>query len=226
VVPNTGKTGKTTIVIERLSPAWMKLRFHSKFLKLVRMAAERKDSYGRWIFIPAGKARVDKMAPIDMRTVVPVRYTQNENDTCLLKSFASALHFLKKPGLSNYFSQVASQYVHIPLDKQMSMLCDSARARDPGILITKWFTKKRVEELDVFTGTNPKWALLVIPLGCDGGIGHAITIVGDYIFDSTQTHALKLDKKSLDWCCANDRGFQRIFMAVRFTWRKIKLISA
>jgi hypothetical protein len=43
----------------------------------------------------------------------------------------------------------------------------------------------------------------VIPLGGDGGIGHAITIVGDLIFDSTQTHALKLGKNTLDWCCAN-----------------------
>ncbi len=92
VVPIPGKTGKTTVLIERLSPAWMKLRLHSKFLKLVRMAAERRDSYGRWIFISAGKAREDKMAPIDMRMVVPIRYTQNKNDTCLLKSFASALH--------------------------------------------------------------------------------------------------------------------------------------
>ena len=40
VVPIPGKKGKTTIIVERLSPAWMKLRFRPKFLTLVRMAAE------------------------------------------------------------------------------------------------------------------------------------------------------------------------------------------
>ena len=139
------------------------------------------------------------MAPIEMRTVVPVHYTQKINDTRLLKGFASALHYLKKPGLGCYFSQVATQYVDTPLDEQMMRLCKAACARDPNILISEWLTKKRVEKIDVFTATDPRWALVVVPLGCDGGIGHAIIVVGDYIFDSTQTHALKLDKKSLDW---------------------------
>jgi hypothetical protein len=64
--------------------------------------------------------------------------------------------------------------------------------------------------------TSHRWALVVIPLGGDGGIGHAITINGNLIFDSTQRHALKLRKNSLDWCCANDHGFESIYMAIKF----------
>jgi hypothetical protein len=54
---------------------------------------------------------------------------------------------------------------------------------------------------------------VIIPLGHDsGGIGHAKTIVGNLVFDSTQTIALEFGKKALDWCrCANDHGFQGIF---------------
>jgi hypothetical protein len=69
-------------------------------------------------------------------------------------------------------------------------------------------------------GKSHRWALVVIPLGGDGGIGYAITFVGDHIFDSTQRHALKLGKNSLDWCCANDRGFESIYMTIKFAWKK------
>jgi hypothetical protein len=52
-------------------------------------------------------------------------------------------------------------------------------------------------------------------------VGHAITIVGDLIFDSTQSHALKLgNTNSLDWCCANDRGIESIYMAIKSAWKK------
>jgi hypothetical protein len=76
--------------------------------------------------------------------------------------------------------------------------------KDCELLLTKWMTKKQVGKFDLKTETSDRWALVVVPLGGDGGICHAITIVGDLIFDSTQSHALKLGKDSLDWCCANN----------------------
>jgi hypothetical protein len=82
-------------------------------------------------------------------------------------------------------------------------------------------TRKRVGKFDLKTETSHRWALVVIPLGGDGGIlGHAIIIVGDLIFDSTQSHALKLGKNSLDWCCANNRGSESIYIAIKFAWKK------
>jgi hypothetical protein len=42
----------------------------------------------------------------------------------------------------------------------------------------------------------------------------------DLIFESTQSHALKLGNNSLDWCCANDLGFESIYMAIKFAWKK------
>jgi hypothetical protein len=86
--------------------------------------------------------------------------------------------------------------------------------------MTKWLTKKRVKQLDIYNSRNNRWVLTVVPLGHDGGIGHAISIVGDLIFDSTQTHALQFCKEALDWCCANNRGFQGVYMAVSFAFRK------
>jgi hypothetical protein len=77
-----------------------------------------------------------------------------------------------------------------------------------------------MDKFDLKTETSDRWALMVIPLGGDGGIGHAITIVGDLILDSTQSDALKLGNNSFDWCCANNRGFASIYMATKFVWKK------
>jgi hypothetical protein len=106
--------------------------------------------------------------------------------------------------------------MYTPVDGQLNKLGSIAQENDCDLLVTKWMTRKRVGKFDQKTETSHGWALVVIPLGGDGGIGHAITIVGDLIFDSTQSHALKLGKNSLDWCCANDRGFESIYMATRF----------
>jgi hypothetical protein len=84
----------------------------------------------------------------------------------------------------------------------------------------KWITRVRADKLELLNknyNNKRKYesaALVVVPLGADGGVGHAITIVGPYIFDSTQKHALKLERKSLDWCCSNDGGYARVYMAV------------
>ena len=55
-------------------------------------------------------------------------------------------------------------------------------------------------------------------LGTDGGVGHAITIVGDWIFDATLERALPLTRESLDACCSSDHGrvaFRSVKRAVR-----------
>ena len=120
---------------------------------------------------------------------------------------------------------MATKYVYIPVDNQLNQLCYVAQGKDKELLVTKWMTRKRVGKLDLKTETSHRWALVVIPLGGDGGIGHAITIVGDLIFNSTLTSALILGKNSLDWCCANDHCFESIYMAITFAWKNIKRLT-
>ncbi len=198
----------------------MKERFDRKFLRMVQTASSRPGMYLKWIYIPVGDAREDDKAPSDLLTNIKVHYTQKNHDTCLSKSVASALHHLDKKQIASVISSMATKKTYAPVDVQLNHLCSVAQEKDRDLLLTKWMTKKRVAKLDLKTETSNRWALVVVPLGGDGGIGHAITIVGDLIFDSTQTHALKLGKDSLDWCCANDRGFESIYMAVKFAWKK------
>jgi hypothetical protein len=168
----------------------------------------------KWIYVPVGDARQDEKPPSDLVMKFPVHYTQKNHDTCLFKSVASALHHLNKKQIASVVSSMAMKYMYTPVDEQSNKLASIAQENDCDLLVTKWMTRKRVGKFDLKTETSDRWALVV------GDIGHDITIVGDLIFDSTQSHALKLGKNSLDWCCANDRGFESIYMAIKFAWKK------
>jgi hypothetical protein len=187
-----GTTIKKTVLLERLNPKWMGEQFDPKFLRMVRTASSRAGFYMKWIYVPVGDARKDEKPPSDLVTKFLVHYTQKNHDTCLFKSVASALHHLNKKEIASVVSSMAMKYMYTPVDEQLNKLGSIAQENDCDLLVTKWMTRKRVGKFDLKTETSHPWALLVIPLDGDGGIGHAITIVGDLIFDSTQSHALRL----------------------------------
>ncbi len=215
-----GTMVKKTTLLKRLNPSWINQRFDAKFLAMVRTASTRISSFNKWIYIPVGDAREDDKAPAYLVTNVEVHYTQKNHDTCLYKSVASAMHHLEKKHLASVISSTATQHMYTPVDDQLNNLTYLVQEKDCDVLVTKWMTRQRVEKLKLNMQRSDRCAIVLIPLGGDGGIGHAVTIVGDLIFDSTQTHALRFGKESLDWCCANDHGFDRIFMAIKFSWRK------
>jgi hypothetical protein len=187
------------VLLEHLNPVWMGQQFDVKFLRMVPTASSRAGFYMKWIYVPVGDARQDKKPPSGLVTKFPVHYTQKNHDTCIFKSVASALHHLNKKQIASVVSSMATKYMHTPAYKQLNKLGSIAQENDCDFLVTKWMTRKRVGKFDLKTETSHCWALVVIPLGGDGGIGHAITIVGDLIFNTTQSHALKLGKNSLDW---------------------------
>jgi hypothetical protein len=207
-----GTTIKKTVLLERLNPAWIGQRFDPKFLRMVQTASSRAGFYMKWIYVPVGDAQQDEKPPSGLITKFPAHYAQKNHDTCLFKSVASALHHLNKKQIASVVSSMATKYIYTPVDEQLNKLGWIAQGNDCDLLVTKWMRRKRVAKFDLKTETSHRWALTVIPLGGDGGIGHAITIVGDLILDSTQSHALKLGKNSLDWCCANDCGFASLYM--------------
>jgi hypothetical protein len=66
---------------------------------------------------------------------------------------------------------------------------------------------------------------LIIPWGGDGGVQHAVTIVGHYIFDSSTHHALRLTRDSLDWYCNTALGFKGVHFAIDFGIRSVKFTN-
>ena len=81
-----------------------------------------------------------------------------------------------------------------------------------------------------WTQTNDQFDILkdieAVPTICplqnsQGSIGHVIAVVGEWIFDSTFTHAIPLKKENLDFLCSEDKGrpyeFECVHRAVRCT---------
>jgi len=61
--------------------------------------------------------------------------------------------------------------------------------------------------------------------GTDGGIHHAITTVGKWVFDANCAHALPLCRDSLNYCCSGsfcEGEFYGVFHVVRFSETKNK----
>ena len=62
-----------------------------------------------------------------------------------------------------------------------------------------------------------------------GNVNHAISVVGNWIFDSNYEKALVLDKASLDMICAPSVGeeqaaiFEKVYYAVRYISNEAKL---
>ena len=61
-----------------------------------------------------------------------------------------------------------------------------------------------------------KFPTVVIPHGNDGSNNHAVVVIEDRIFDSTQAYALKLCRESLDWICGEKGMAKNIDIAMRF----------
>ena len=84
---------------------------------------------------------------------------------------------------------------------------------------TKSNNRKRKKTTDMtindLVNSKTEFPTVVIPMGDDKSVGHAVCVVDDLIFDSTQKTALKLCKDSLDWICG-DEGCQEIYSALRF----------
>ena len=55
--------------------------------------------------------------------------------------------------------------------------------------------------LDELVDTITKFPELVTPIVTNGSINYAFAVVGDLIFDSTQTNALRLSNDTVDWIC-------------------------
>jgi hypothetical protein len=68
-------------------------------------------------------------------------------------------------------------------------------------------------KLDVFANQSncPTMAILQ---STDGACNHGVTLVGDWIFDSNEDHALRISIESLNICA--QPKFQCVFYAIRF----------
>ena len=211
--------GRTSKKVDILNPSWVKDKFTPKFVEFLQLAASRRNTKNSWIDVPVGAPLANIASTQSLDLSIHVQYTQNNHSTCLFKGCASAFHFHGMRLLASTISSTAGKYTDKPSHEQLEHLVSIVKQAQPKTRVQKWFKKTKAMTLDVLADKSSN-VTVVIPLGKDGGVQHAVTILDDHIFDSTQAYAMHLTKESLDWCCNNSQGYRRVYMAVRFTMPK------
>ena len=141
-----------------------------------------------------------------------VKYQQGYNPYCLHYSFASAMHHVGLRDISFAIADLARKNTGIA--ENWKSLVQEMRDRMGWLQCTK-FTKGR---LDPLTNISIYPTLLILQ-GENGSIDHAVTTVGEWLFDANRRHAERITKELLDWCVSSDEeasSYKQVYLAFRF----------
>ena len=177
-----------------------------------------------WVHVLPGKPN-DEVSPKRLQVSdVPIQYQQGEKPLCFGKSLASALYYIDLKEAAGNINSIASHFSNLALDEACKDLQKYMKEHVPIVGIgqpyndNKWRSKsghrkKNVKKITIEDLLKIKiiYPNLVIPSGNDGSTGHAVCVVDDLIFDSTQENVLKLCRESLDWICGK-KGCKDIYM--------------
>jgi len=207
-----GDGSRTTLQSE-----FVMANFPAKFIEKVVEEGEKMKS--NFIFVPPGAPCTSAGHPLIREDYPPTHYLQNDRWTCLFSSFASALHFI---GL---WQQAA---IFVFLSEKFSV--DKGKGWDGWRALLhimrsecKWLVpRKLTAHFDILNDRSIYPTVVQLQAG-DGGTQHAITVVGQLIFDSNCVRALPLALETLHHCCSSDEKkgtFCRVFHAYRFEERE------
>ena len=72
--------------------------------------------------------------------------------------------------------------------------------------------RNKIRMLDIaeLMEKGTRFPIIVIPRANDGGTQHAVCVIDDLIFDSTQTVALRLCAETWSWICSLNDGFEGV----------------
>ena len=172
------------------------------------------------MFIPPGAPSTRVGHPLIRDNHPPIQFPRNSKWTCLFSSFASALQFL---GLSKTAAKLASEADKFSVDNgegwnNWNALLEIMKAD------CRWLVPVPLgRHFDILNNQSMYPAVAQLE-AADGGVQHAITVVGKLIFDSNCARALPLSKESLDHCCSSDEksgSYQRVLHGYRFEEHKM-----
>jgi hypothetical protein len=114
----------------------------------------------------------------------------------------SAFHHLGSKHIGSILASIAKMNENLPSEEQLKVAIAAIRQHEKVYKKLDYWKKQKViakHDFIIEPNNNPK--LLLSLCGCDGGIQHAVSVVGRTIFDSNLKKGLTLSKESLDWCC-------------------------
>ena len=179
-----------------------------------------------WLHVPIGNSRAD-LAPGHTLTNIPLRYPQGELNLCLIKALASTLYYMGLFGESGRLNLCSYKYEHLSLEEARENLQKDMKQCCPCIGIGRGFNlprgvgvrskknRKAKMTLQNLLEDKSPFPTVIIPRGTDMSVNHAVCVIDDIIFDSTQPKALWLTKETLDWICGG-QGCEGIHLALRF----------
>ena len=182
-------------------------------------------SANKWVRIQAGRFRIlsgyisNNMRNEDVPNLPLVYRVQRFGEnSCVFSSLISALHYM-----NDYKTRdLLSDHVGISLCYHKMSVATESLNRDS--FAAKLMNQKgkyqcfMLKDFDIFQNRS-MWPTLCILESSDGGISHAVTVVDNYIFDSSTYRAMEINRKNLDWCCGTDyynAKFIGVFKAYRF----------
>ena len=178
-------------------------------------AASFKKTTGKWISVPIGNRQDDDLPPPSILDWRWVKYRQKDLDGCLFRGFASALHHIGELQLAEKVACATIKSLTLPGRQQLDQLTSVVMEHNANYVLTKYFKRNDADKLNVLEDISPL-PTVVIPLGIDGGVAHAVTIIDRLIFDSTCERVLNLSKEALDWVCTNIKGYAKVYLAARW----------
>ena len=129
---------------------------------------------------------------------------------------ACALSYIGRPEAANAISSYALHSESLPSKEMIEYLIACMKKHAPDIATgQKWNTKKKVLKFDPVENVSTSITLLQL-CGNDGGVQHAVTTVGNWIFDTVEFRAYALTKENLSVCCGEGATFERVYAAYRF----------
>ena len=127
-----------------------------------------------------------------------VKYPWKDLGGCLFRGFASALYQIGDLQLAQKVACATIRSLTLPARQQLEQLISVVRQYDATYIVTIFFKRKHAETLNALEDILPLQTV-VVPLGMDGGVAHAITIVDRFIFNSACEHVLILSQEALNW---------------------------
>lgn len=173
---------------------------------------------GQWI--PIGKYPELKRPNVERKHSIPPSYciqSSKFKDRCMMRSLINAFFYIGDVSLVtmlktkiDYFYQAGGEAPYV-----LRLLNEKCGFNPRKIKVEK-------EDSLLFFNKRSGWPTLCILSSRNYGISHAITIVDDYIFDSTLPNAIPKSKENLHCCCSQAEprrmymGFEKFHLVVRF----------
>ena len=217
---SNGRKGWKECDTPQINPKWVEYYFRRAFWGMLLL------NPGKWFPVPIGQCRED-IAPMYLSTQVECVFQQKEADYCLFYCLASALHYMGYPNEAKNLAAQAENGLDTDGKSAVEALLAWMELIFPSLAGYQSFgnfNKKKKGFISVKTLCLERspFPTVVVPLGKDKSLNHAVCVIDDLVFDSTQMFALKLKRKTFDWVVQAD-GVEMIHGAYRFHRKSNKI---